>query len=136
MERSFVQYQSLRGENVVTGGTSVMPGDDDHCSRLVLNIRARVVTNVHDEYAPGEEMDLALALTPRQVAQIVWEFFSDSAFGEGTIYHTFLRRLMTKRWALMTHPSYKDARNADLPKFSDLQYHRDERAVRPRVRAA
>jgi len=136
MERSYQTYQSLRGTNIMFGGTGGSRADEDHRTRHVLCIQARPCKNPYDEYQQGEEMEVQLALTTRQVAQIVWSFFSDRAFSEGTIFHTFLRRLMTKRWALMTHPSYKDARNASEPEFSDLRYHRDPEAVRPRDRAA
>ncbi len=137
MERSYQTYQSLRGTNIMFGGTGGSRADEDHRTRHILCIQVRPCSNPYVEDQQSEQMEVQLALTTRQLAQIVWSFFGDTVFGPGTIFHTFLQRLITKRWALMTHPSFKDARNATWDsEFPDLQYHRDPWAVRPRDQVA
>ena len=136
MERFYVAFQSLPGDTIITGGNSGGRGFELPRSRHIFNVKVIATTDLCGE-THGEVIDLALVLTPRQVAQIVWHFFSDITVRNG-FPMKFLQRLMEKRWAFMTSPMYKheSASLIDQEGYDDIRYHRDMWAMRPPKQAA
>ncbi len=132
MERSYQSFQASQ-DIVIQFGASDSVGNEKPGSRHFLNLN-----NVQPMSGPygtpmGDPMDISIALTPRQVAQIVRHFFVEVVFAGG-IYKALLQRLMAKRWAVMTASEYKTPWLDDSG-FRELHYHR-EVAVAPRDRTS
>lgn len=122
MERSYQSFQVPQGV-VIQFGASDSPGNEKPGSRHFLNLNG--VQPMSGPYGTpvGDPVDITIALTPRQVAEIVKHFFVEVVFAGG-IYQKFFERLMIKRWALMTASEHKTPA-WDFDAFREMHYHKD-----------
>ncbi|MBI2055128.1 MAG: hypothetical protein HYT39_03465 [Candidatus Sungbacteria bacterium] len=122
MERSYQSFQAPR-DVVIQFGASDSVGNEKPGSLHFLNLNG--VQPMSSPYGTpvGNPVDISIALSPRQVAQIVKHFFVEVVFAGG-IYQKFFERLMTKRWALMTAAEYKSP-VMDSEAFREMHYHKD-----------
>lgn len=120
MERSYQSFRALPRANIQFGTSGGVGGEGPE-SRHFLNLTVQPTTNPYGDPV-GEPIDITLALTPRQMAQIVRHFFADIILWSG-IYEGLLRRLLTKRWALMTSPVFKTPKLGGED-FKEMHYHR------------
>ena len=120
MERPYLWLRSLCKDPraIMIGGNSTTGMETPEC---YYNLNLTVVP-VKDGPPTGEPVDLCLTLTVPLVAQIVKAFFRDVVL-EG-VCRKFFRRLLTKRWAVMTFPVAK-TRDEGGEWYDLMQYHRD-----------
>ncbi len=104
MGQSFVMVQPLRGRNVTVGGGAGGPWRETPETVHYVNV-VGTLDHRSDRLEKGEEIDVQLGLTTRQMAQIVIRFLWHDLQG---IYRRFLQRLLVKRWATMTAPHYRN----------------------------
>ena len=122
MERSYQSFQAPQ-DVVIQFGASDSPGNEKPGSLHFLNLNG--VQPMSGPYGTpvGDPVDITIALTPRQVAEVVKHFFVEVVFAGG-IYQKFFQRLMSKRWAVMTADGYKTA-DWDVNGFREMHYHRE-----------
>jgi hypothetical protein len=60
----------------------------------------------------GDTMDVCVSLTIPQIAAIVKEFFQVFLEDKRAIFGQMLRRILQKRWAIMTDSTYKDPKQS------------------------
>ena len=121
MERSYQSFHALREANVQIGRSGGVDREGPE-SRHFLNFTVRPTSGPYGTPI-GEPMDITLALTSRQMAQIVRSFFVELIYKDG-IFTQMFRRLMTKRWAVMTAWEYKTP-VLDETAFREMHYHRE-----------
>lgn len=119
MER-FSQFQSLHGARVTFGASSGQ-GHETPESVHFINVTAQPMSGPYG-HAIGEPVEVSLALTVPQMAQIIMHFFWDIITRKG-VCGQFLRRLMEKRWAVMTSPVAKSSKGGG-EWYEQMQYHR------------
>lgn len=129
MERSYQSFRAPEGVAIQFGASDSV-GNEKPGSLHFLNLNGVHVTPGPYGPAIGEPVDITLALSPRQVAQIVKHFFIEVVFAGG-IYGKLLQRLMTKRWAVMTASEFKGS-DFDEAGFKEMHYHREVAVAPPR----
>lgn len=106
--------QSLATSRVIVGGGSD-PGREDPETRIYLIVAGRSVDG---------PCRITLGLTPHQMVQVVMGFLYDALKGSPPIFAIWFRRILAKRWAVMTFPSLKDpARDSLL--YRQMRYQDD-----------
>jgi len=111
-------FRPLPDANIHVGGTGC--GYEEKESVIWLNLH--VATPIGSDDQPcGEIVRLAIALTPAQYAQVVKQFFWDVTVSN-PLMAKFLKRLLRKRWAIMTNELAKNERwpEIHLPRYDDL----------------
>lgn len=100
-----ITLQSLRSSHVMLGNDGGH-GHERPDTLITINVVGKVLFSDFVEVS-GEEIYVQLSLSPKQVAHIVklffWDITTESIFGK------MLKRLLKKRWAVMTWPVYKTA---------------------------
>ena len=107
-------YDSLPESHITFGGGGGGPGWETPKALYYLNLEVVITPATRaDSMTIGEKVRLQLGLTIPQMAEIVKRFFHETVSHYGkpnpkkNIFNTFLRRLLQKRWALMTSPVAK-----------------------------
>lgn len=111
-------FRPLQDANICVGGPYTGRGNEEKDARIWLQfIGASQVGN--DDQPFGEPVRLAIALTPAQYAEVVKRFFWEVTVSNGLMAN-FLRRLLRKRWAVMTKEMAKreDFVEIHLPRYS------------------
>jgi hypothetical protein len=111
-------FRPLPDASIRSGGTGC--GYEEKESVIWLNLQ--VATPIGPDDQPcGEVVRLAIALTPAQYAQVVKQFFWDVTVGS-SLMAKFLKRLLQKRWAIMTNELAKEKRwpETHLPRYDNL----------------
>ncbi len=105
LEQTDVYFQPIPGSNVTFGCTDG-EGHENSDSLIYVNFRRAVqadgVPMSAFDLPIGEDVVyLSIALTPEMCAQIVKNFFWPIAHERG-LWQKMLKRLLKKRWAVMT----------------------------------
>ncbi len=121
MKQSNIQcYQSLQDAHIFMGNWGGK-GRENPNTPLFINFSAVPCNGPAGEPA-GDEVDLCIALTHRQVAEIVKAFFWDIImYPKNNVFGQFLNRLLKKRWAIMTSDVAKDS-SSDNPWYEVMHY--------------
>lgn len=111
MERSEM-FESIQDARVMVGGGDP-EGFENPKSRLAITVRCTDIMT-------GQPVDVQLWLTIPQFAAIVWEFFSEIV-RESNFFSKALRRLMSKRYAVMTSEFARPepGNNWCIPRYDD-----------------
>jgi hypothetical protein len=111
-------FRPLLDTNIIVGGTGT--GCEGTEEPIWLNFPGATPIGVDDQPC-GEPVRLAIALTPAQYAQVVKLFFRDVTVSN-PLMAKFLRRLLQKRWAMMTRELARDSRWLEtyLPRYDAL----------------
>lgn len=122
MERSYQSFQAPAGM-VIQIGTSDSAGNEKPGSRHFLNLNGiQPMTGPYGSPV-GDPVDITIALTPRQVAQVVRHFFVEVLYTHSICSQLF-QRIMNKRWNVMTASEYKTL-ELDQDGFREMHYHRE-----------
>ena len=123
MERSWLCLSSLHSgtpHDIVIGRNSAPGMENPKSTYFCINVEAVPVEGVGGKVT-GEPVHLSLILTIPQIARIVKEFFYDLFVRN--FFMKILKRLLAKRWAVMTDPFIKDPhRGGD--EYAPMAYHR------------
>ena len=97
----FLIARSVRGADVKLGGGE-LPGHESEETRLAITVGV---------IADGNLIEVQIWLTIAQMASLVKQFFYDILFRrngrEKTFFAGLLKRLLRKRWAVMSSPLLK-----------------------------
>lgn len=122
---SYQNYLSLVDDEVITlsenDNSDQAVGYESPTSRYVLSIKAHPSYSIHGP-ASEEIVRVQISLTVSQFGQIVLAYFR-GLIRERTWARPFFRKLMIKRWAVMTHPHYLSP-DADQTGYDALHYGR------------
>jgi hypothetical protein len=110
-----MSFQTVPDSFIILGGGA---GNGHETPDTLFWINLRTVRFVNGK--PTEELvDVSVALSPAQLALIVKRFFGGViAIEKKNIYANFLRRLLQKRYAVMTAPWVHPSDNG----YAALQY--------------
>ena len=99
--RNYQIFESLLAAEVKVGGGNGENGENAQ-SRLAITVVSKC-TSVNGQKPEAELQEVQLWLTIPQLVQIVIAFFWQTV-GQGNVFTGLLKRLLEKRWKVMTSP--------------------------------